>query len=835
MITTGALVPAPAADPPAGAVASRYRLVRLLPRQGAQGEVWLADDEVFPDRPAVVKFLGRECRTAHQEIAVLRFAQLPGVVPVRDEGIGSHGRYLVMDYLDGHVPFDAAGGPLLTRIRALLAVLARVHALGIAHRDLKPGNVLVSAEGRVALLDFGLGGPSPDRRTACTVGFAAPEQLTGRGGGRSADLYAVGAMIGVCGTGRIPFWRDDDDVVAMTASRAYAKRASTIGELAGIGEPLLGLAVDLLDPDPDARPTVWEALERVGGDALELPFELRSRFDQQAMRKLFAGPDRFQHLRRDAAAALWERTGGHPAPMQAELTAWIRAGLATVDGRVVRVGRRALDRLRSGLRVRPALADPADESLRVLRMLAPFATDHLFADAMAFPLEDARLQLAQLAADGGAWRALDGRWCSAVRAGEGIHTEIAVRRRVLARAGRGLSTAADRVRLALNLGLPPAEPVASLLDEVATSLQTAERAKSGPALDLVHAVGGPEERAQALELAVAGAILAESLDGLLAARHRVLTDGQHPRMLDLDDLLLAAQRARIDREPAEARQLLAGLGTFDTPCLAWVHRIVEVWSLSDRSCAQEDRLVALARWSRGSPHLEAQRLRLVGLKRYDQGRFDAAARLHRAARALAECPVTDALNLASALLEAGRCEEVVGLARAAAAAAAQRREPSNEAFATWLERSARYRCGLDPSPRVDLVDAAVPLGPEKLGPFALTEAAVAWRAGDLALGRRLAGRAEHAYRQRARRVVAGLAMALGVACGAPWGPREFEVTAHDALVLPALRLQALALLALGRCRVTGDLAPLWHAVRGMDHSLRRDVLSLREARHVLEG
>ena len=183
--------------------------------------MWLAEraDGRFEGR-AAIKLLNLSLMGASPSRGEERFkregsllARLshPNIARLIDAGVTASGQpYLVLEHVDGR-PIDAycddhALG-VEARIRLFLDVLgavAHAHANLVVHRDLKPSNVLVSADGRVKLLDFGIakllqsdewGVLTREGGSALTPEFAAPEQVTGREVTTATDVYSLGVLL----------------------------------------------------------------------------------------------------------------------------------------------------------------------------------------------------------------------------------------------------------------------------------------------------------------------------------------------------------------------------------------------------------------------------------------------------------------------------------------------------------------------------------------------------------------------------------------------------------------------------------------------------------------
>ncbi|WP_398954928.1 serine/threonine-protein kinase [Streptomyces sp. GC420] len=208
-------------------MADRYRLDSPLGR-GGMGEVWRATDEVL-GRPVAVKLLigdGDDSSAAarfRMEAQTAARLNHPNVVGVFDFGLWDNRFYLVMELVEGRSLAQelTAGGSLpAARVAALAAHaasgLAAAHRQGIVHRDVKPGNLLLDAEGTLKVGDFGIARFVDDPNAALTTAgqivgtglYLAPERALGRQAGPPSDVYSLGCVLYQLLAGRPPFEAD---------------------------------------------------------------------------------------------------------------------------------------------------------------------------------------------------------------------------------------------------------------------------------------------------------------------------------------------------------------------------------------------------------------------------------------------------------------------------------------------------------------------------------------------------------------------------------------------------------------------------------------------------
>jgi eukaryotic-like serine/threonine-protein kinase len=251
-------------------VAGRYELLDPI-GHGAMGTVWRARD-LRLDREVAVKEVCLPGPSTPQDRSVLRERSLrearvaarlthPGVVTVHEVIEAEGGPWLIMELVPSRslAQVLAEDGPLSPARAAamgatLLEALGSAHAAGVVHRDVKPGNILVTPEGRAVLTDFGIATLHGDPRLTQagmvmgTPGFCAPERIRGEPASPASDLWSLGATLYAAVEGRGPF-EGQGSAMAVLASIVHADPppATRAG-------PLQPVILALMKRDPAARP-----------------------------------------------------------------------------------------------------------------------------------------------------------------------------------------------------------------------------------------------------------------------------------------------------------------------------------------------------------------------------------------------------------------------------------------------------------------------------------------------------------------------------------------------------------------------------------------------------
>ncbi|MGW7206411.1 protein kinase domain-containing protein [Streptomyces sp. NPDC054837] len=235
---------------------NRYQLRDLL-GEGGMASVHLAHDTVL-DRPVAIKTLhtelGREqafrerFRREAQAVAKLTHTNIVSVFDTGEDNLdGTTMPYIVMEYVEGRPlgsvldedvrQYGAMPADKALKITAdVLAALEISHEMGLVHRDIKPGNVMMTKRGVVKVMDFGIAramqsGVTSMTQTGMVVGtpqYLSPEQALGRGVDARSDLYSVGIMLFQLVTGRLPFDADSPLAIAYAHVQEEPVAASQI-------------------------------------------------------------------------------------------------------------------------------------------------------------------------------------------------------------------------------------------------------------------------------------------------------------------------------------------------------------------------------------------------------------------------------------------------------------------------------------------------------------------------------------------------------------------------------------------------------------------------------
>ena len=213
-----------------GTILGGCRIEAVVGR-GGMGIVYRAR-QLDLDRDVAVKVIAPELVEDEQtrarfltEARAAGAVEHPNVVPVHGVGVGDGQAYLVMRYVAGDDlrTLVRRDGPLAPRHAAEVAAqlgdaLDAIHRAGYVHRDVKPQNIMVGANGHVYLSDFGLAkealatsGPTTSEHWVGTLDYVAPEQIRGQPVDARSDVYALGGVVFFMLTGRVPFERGNDE------------------------------------------------------------------------------------------------------------------------------------------------------------------------------------------------------------------------------------------------------------------------------------------------------------------------------------------------------------------------------------------------------------------------------------------------------------------------------------------------------------------------------------------------------------------------------------------------------------------------------------------------
>jgi serine/threonine protein kinase len=255
-------------------IAGRYRLISRL-GNGAMGVVWLARDERLHRTVAIKQLLlarlsGREAdeanRRAMREGRITARLQHPHAIAVHDVAEHEGQPCLIMEYLPSRSlatvlsTQDVLAPDEVARIGSQVAsALAAAHEAGIVHRDIKPGNVLLAADGTAKITDFGVSHAVGDVTVtatgilAGTPAYLAPEVAQGHSAGFPSDVFSLGATLYTALEGMPPFGLNNNAIALL---HQVASGEITPPRRSG---PLTPVLLQLLQRDPEHRPTMHQA------------------------------------------------------------------------------------------------------------------------------------------------------------------------------------------------------------------------------------------------------------------------------------------------------------------------------------------------------------------------------------------------------------------------------------------------------------------------------------------------------------------------------------------------------------------------------------------------
>jgi eukaryotic-like serine/threonine-protein kinase len=257
-------------DPEVGDELDGFRLTELLARGGMASVYKAVEVTTGEVRVLKVPHLQYESDVVFyqrfvREEEIGRSVNHPGIVRVLGPREKSR-LYLAMEYVPGRSLAEAleAGRPFAAPValdiaRQLAGALASLQALGIVHRDVKPGNVRVLPSGQVKLLDFGIALIESARRLTWaglshavgTPDYMAPEQIRGRRGDARTDVYALGTLLYEMLTGHLPF--EPGDVGAVLEAKLHGEPTLPSAHLPGIDPALEAILLRALARDPRDR------------------------------------------------------------------------------------------------------------------------------------------------------------------------------------------------------------------------------------------------------------------------------------------------------------------------------------------------------------------------------------------------------------------------------------------------------------------------------------------------------------------------------------------------------------------------------------------------------
>jgi serine/threonine protein kinase len=264
-----------------------YEILNVL-GSGGMGRVYRVRN-VISDRIEAMKVLLPNL-VGHQELAarfqreikVLATLHHPNIAALRTALTGDNQLVMIMEYIEGSSLAERLNrGPIettdaLNYIDQVLDALSYAHSQHVVHRDIKPGNMMLTSQGVVKLMDFGIartGDDQPLTKTGMTPGslrYMSPEQIKGQEADARSDLYSVGISLYEMVTGHRPFQADSD--YGLMSAHLGEVPTPPISLLPGLLPELNDVILTAIEKDPDRRfqsaDSFRDALRRVRQDAV---------------------------------------------------------------------------------------------------------------------------------------------------------------------------------------------------------------------------------------------------------------------------------------------------------------------------------------------------------------------------------------------------------------------------------------------------------------------------------------------------------------------------------------------------------------------------------------
>ncbi|MER5435868.1 serine/threonine-protein kinase [Streptomyces sp. NPDC002588] len=264
-------------------IGDRYRKM-TGPASGAMADVWTVEDTKL-GRTVALKFLAR--RRLTQQGALTEFVAStvrmfereglamarinhPHVAHIYDTGEHEGELYIVMEYVEGRPLAELLKTgtirtlePTVRWTRQICEGLEAAHKAKVLHRDIKPDNIMITQDGDVKIVDFGLAFLADVTQTHTSAGtplYKAPERWNGEPGSQRSDLYSVGCVLYEMLTGRPPFGSPADDVMTIGRMHQDDRPAPPSAHRPGVPPQLDAVVQALLAKDPARRPKSAQAV-----------------------------------------------------------------------------------------------------------------------------------------------------------------------------------------------------------------------------------------------------------------------------------------------------------------------------------------------------------------------------------------------------------------------------------------------------------------------------------------------------------------------------------------------------------------------------------------------